>query len=392
MEEKVAFLVKVDSAANNNKYYKMFLPADSLKFSVEYGRVGSKGMMRYYPASVWYKKYQEKIDKGYIDQTELNQVFISPVTQYKEIENVKLRNFVENLLIWANQKIDKSYSIASKNVTHKMITQAQWIINDLYSIKDIEHFNNSLLKLFATLPRSMRDVSDYLAKTSLDFNKIIQDEQELLDVMKGQVDTDTKMKVSLNSQKTILEIMGLSITSPNADELEKIKRHLGSDVIHMKNVWKVINNKTEENFQAYCRNNNIQNSSYLYHGSRNSNFWNILINGLLLNPNAVITGKMFGHGIYFASKPQKSRKYTSLNGYYTNESSSTGLLAIYKVALGDPLHVYSWDRKYLTFSEKSIRSMGKNSLFAHKGISLYNDEVIVYNEAAATIRYLIELQ
>jgi len=37
-----------------------------------------------------------------------------------------------------------------------------------------------------------------------------------------------------------------------------------------------------------------------FHGSRNENWWNIIKNGLQLNPNAKITGKMLGHGIYLA--------------------------------------------------------------------------------------------
>lgn len=44
-------------------------------------------------------------------------------------------------------------------------------------------------------------------------------------------------------------------------------------------------------------------------------------------------------------------------------------------------------------SSYTERDMGIfDSVYAHKGASLIHDEMIVYNEAACTIRYMIEVR
>ena len=65
-----------------------------------------------------------------------------------------------------------------------------------------------------------------------------------------------------------------------------------------------------------------KNKKLLWHGSRNENWMSIISNGLILNPNAVITGKMFGQGIYFAPKSRKSFGYTSYDGSYWARGNS----------------------------------------------------------------------
>lgn len=114
-------------------------------------------------------------------------------------------------------------------------------------------------------------------------------------------------------------------------------------------------------------------------------------NGLNLNPKAQITGKMFGYGLYFATRAKKSINYTSLNGsYWTNGNSRNGYLAVYKVAYKNPLDVYSHKNEYKAYRKDSIGM--HDALFAHKGDMLFNDELIVYDDRQTTIRYIIELE
>ena len=66
---------------------------------------------------------------------------------------------------------------------------------------------------------------------------------------------------------------------------------------------------------------------FLWHGSKNENWLNILGTGLKLNPNATITGKMFGKGIYFAPSATKSAGYTSMTGsYWANGRSNRAFM------------------------------------------------------------------
>ena len=66
---KPRYLVMVTASANNNKYYKQIPHGDS--WTAEYGRVGSNPQRREYSMSQWESKYNEKIRKGYVDQSDL---------------------------------------------------------------------------------------------------------------------------------------------------------------------------------------------------------------------------------------------------------------------------------------------------------------------------------
>ena len=88
MEIKPLYLVMVTASANNNKYYRM--TPNGSTWIAEYGRVGSSPQRREYSMSQWNSKYNEKISKGYVDQTDLAtdliQVEKKTTSEYKEIE------------------------------------------------------------------------------------------------------------------------------------------------------------------------------------------------------------------------------------------------------------------------------------------------------------------
>jgi poly [ADP-ribose] polymerase len=118
--------------------------------------------------------------------------------------------------------------------------------------------------------------------------------------------------------------------------------------------------------------------------------------GLVLRPtNAFITGKMFGYGIYFATKARKSIGYTSLRGsYWANGSSNSAFMGLYEVAYGTPYNVHSFDSKYYDFNYEKLQQAckGANCLHAHAGKMLQNDEIIVYQQPQTTIKYLVEIR
>ena len=398
-EIKPRYLVMVTASANNNKYYKQIPHGDS--WTAEYGRVGSSPQRREYSMSQWDLKYNEKIRKGYVDQSnlveDLIQVQKSTKSEYKEIENKVIADIVERLQSMARKAISDNYTISSNKVTQAMINEAQDVLTSLMNVSDLKEFNDILLKLFTVIPRKMSDVKSYLANSVKDFSEIIQNEQDLLDVMKGQViqkqiieeSTDDKS----HNESTILEHLGLEFEECDVNDIALIKMQLGSCVDKFRKAWRVKNLKTQKRFDDFVRDNKIQETKLLFHGSRNENWWSIINTGLVLKPtNAVITGKMFGYGIYYAPSAQKSYGYTS-GGYWVGGASSSKFMALMDVAYGKPYDVNSFDSKYYNFNYEELQKNcpGANCLHAHKGSMLRNDEIIVYKEEQCTIRYLIEL-
>ena len=121
--------------------------------------------------------------------------------------------------------------------------------------------------------------------------------------------------VSDNFQKE-----NIIVSEASREKREKVLELLSPDLrSKVLNVYRVIPNDQEKKFKKYVKDRNISEIKSLWHGSRNENWLSIVENGLLLHPNAVITGKMFGNGIYFASNAKKSWGYTS-GGFWTREA------------------------------------------------------------------------
>lgn len=404
-EIKPKYLVMVTASANNNKYYKQIPHGDS--WTAEYGRVGSSPQRREYSMSQWDKKYREKINKGYVDQSELVEDLITVKkvnaggSKYKDIENAAIAEIVDRLQRMARKAVSDNYNISSNKVTQAMIDEAQNVLSKLVHINDIKKFNETLLKLFTVIPRKMSNVSSYLAKSPENYSEIIQSEQDLLDVMKGQVvqkqmEENNEDDDTVKEPITILEAMGLEFGECNADDISKIKSALGACGDKFYQAWRVKNLRTSGRFEEFINRENITDTKLLWHGSRNENWWSIINSGLVLKPtNAVITGKMFGYGIYYAPKAQKSLGYTSLHGsYWAGGNSNSAFMALMEVAYGKPYDVYSFDSIYYDFNYERLQRTcpGANCLHAHAGNMLRNDEIIVYKEEQCTIRYLVELR
>ena len=405
---KTAFLVMVTGDANHNKYYRMLANTDGSSFTVEYGRVGSSCQTRTYPMYQWDRKYNEKIRKGYVDQTHLVEDLImvqrpkKQTNEYKEIENAAVAEIVDRLMNMAHQTVRQNYRVESNQVTMAMVDEAQKIIDRLITRISVKEFNADLLELFTVIPRKMSNVSSNLSKSEDDFPKIIKYEQDLLDVMRGQVVTHiaeeefTEESESTIRDETILEAMGLVIEPIDLSEIDLIKSKLGDCKDKFYQAWRVTNLKTQKRFDDFVKDENIENCRLFWHGSRNENWWSIINTGLMLRPaNAVITGKMFGYGIYYAPKAKKSLGYTSLQGsYWANGRSSSAFMALMNVAYGKPYDVYSFDSKYYDFNYEKLKRISDdaNCLHAHAGDMLRNDEIVVYKEEQSTIKYLVELK
>lgn len=410
MDRKPVYLVMV-STNNNNKYYKMLPNVDASSFTVEYGRVGAGHQTRTYSLSQWDKKYNEKIRKGYVDQTHLIEDLITvqkpkkEKSEYREIEDAAIAEIVQRLMDMAHHKVQQNYRVESNQVTMAMVEEAQKIIDRLVTRKTVKEFNDDLIELFTVIPRKMSNVNYYLANIEEDFARIIKDEQDLLDVMRGQVVThsaeesaeeETDFDNSPVNNETILEAMGLVFEPVDSSEIDMIKNKLGDCANRFYQAWRVRNNSTQERFDKFVADNDIKDTRLFWHGSRNENWWSIINMGLVLRPaNAVITGKMFGFGTYYSPKARKSLGYTSLNGsYWAGGRSNSAFMALMNVAYGKPYDVYAFDSKYYEFNYDKLQkaSPGANCLHAHAGSMLRNDEVIVYKEEQSTIKYLVELR
>lgn len=391
------YLQLTSSGTNANKYYHM-IPVDDLCWKAEYGRVGAKPQVRGYPASVFDKKLREKLAKGYTDVTELHaRVPEKSAASFKEIADKSVKDLVDFLLARQKRALQENYVIEAGAVTEAMVEEAERYMALLRSARSAVVFNGYLEGLFRALPRRMSKVGDYLAKSPSQFQEIIDREQALLDIMKSRVSQDHSKE---DPDRTILEYYGLDMRPCTQEEVAEVKDVLGESKDLFYKAWKVTDRKREEAFRKCCEEMGISKKLLLCHGSRTENWLSILVNGLILRPNAVITGKLFGIGIYFARKAKKSIGYTSLeDAYWTGGHSAYGFLGIMEVGYGTPLHVKDDASCWGHMTGKILKRdyPGKSCLHAHAGANmghsrLRNDEIVIYREDQCCIKYLVELK
>jgi hypothetical protein len=134
------------------------------------------------------------------------------------------------------------------------------------------------------------------------------------------------------------------------------------------------------------------NTALLFHGTRSVNVRGILREALRLPKQlvgVVITGAMFGPGLYFADDWKKSAGYTSLTSSYWSGGSGAiagrgAFMFAADVVLGRP-HVARQAHGY------TAPPQGHHSIYGKAGHSgVQNNEFIVFDSRQHRLRYLIE--
>lgn len=420
--------VSVDNGKtdNSNKVYIMEELADG-RIKCEYGRVGKSMATEYKPTSKWDSVLKQKLSKAknYTDVTELlmsKEVVIDNTTpkdnKVDAIKDAIVKKLVEELMAFANKSIQRNYKVTQESVSEQQVNAAQEVISQISGLVkigvDIKHVNDLLLKLYIIIPRRMDNVKNHLMiaingnDSLLAGQRLIDDEQSALDTMAGQVELLKQQKEAADKAKadigkptktkktdiTILDQMGLSIEVENdKDTLELIKKLIGPNANQMKKVFKVVNTKTQVKFDVCHTKAETKKKRLYWHGSRNENWFNILQTGLLIRPSgAVHSGSMFGDGIYFADKAQKSIGYSSLSGsYWAKGSDNKAFLALFDVSVGKQKEILHHTSSCSSLSDKVMKKEGYDSVFAKGGADLRNNEYIIYRSEQCTVSHLIEI-
>jgi poly [ADP-ribose] polymerase len=179
--------------------------------------------------------------------------------------------------------------------------------------------------------------------------------------------------------------------------------------LELMDVFEVEQENKVDKFTKYS--SKIGNDTLLFHGSAICNWLSILLKDLMVNPqsvnkNVVITGRMFGDGLYTANCCTKSFSYCR-----TETSNNIGCLGLLRVPLGSIAKRKNADYYVTPDSLKrekcdSIQGIGRYTPGSFKTInnikipcgkliesnqpnSLLYDEHIVYNSDQQLIKYLI---
>lgn len=376
------------------------------------GRIGitvgrHKPRISYRPVSDWDMVYQFRIARGYLatsthklGKVEVRKGKADGSLDYAPAKDPKVQAFIEELAMYQKQMFDESYTVRVDNISDEMIAMGEKILKEIaygHDAMSLAEFNNKLKLLYAVIPRRMDKLSEHLAKHKTDFAGIVSDEQDLFDIMVSQV----RSAGDKTYGKSILEANGMTMRQVTDEEESFIRKLLRDNAGKYLEAYRVTNGKTEEAFNDFTELFGLEDGdgiAHLFHGTRNENVWSILTSGLKNRPpkDAVITGKAYGMGTYFAPDAIKSLGYTSrIGSKWANGTCSCGFLLICKVAVGPEDTYYDGhlgcDR---TLNAEKLERIAPGALctWAKAQYSgFWMDEVIVYQDCQSTIEYVVRM-
>lgn len=411
-----AYLICVDELQNNNKFYEIKQNDDN-SIDVTYGRVGVTSRNHHYNPTEknFYVLRDDKVRNGYEDVTALHSVRTSKEKSYEElqyepIQDEEIKELIENLIKSSRDFMKQNYTVSLQEITEKMIAEADNDIDELSEMANrncsVWQFNDKLRELYADIPRKMENVGKYMAKTEADYERIIDKEREMLDNVRGQMLPSVENNISETTKKgTVLDAYGLTVHEATYKQEDEITAHLGKDYGYNNvggrtpnverrfvKAYCVENERTRREYEEFKQEHNLsaKDCRLFYHGSKVENWFSIMKQGMSLNPDAKVTGKMFGAGLYFASEARKALNYMDVSGSVWNDGKrESGYTAVYAVALGKcykPCGALGSQ-----FTAKDLKD-GCLSVYADKNrTGLRNDEYIVYDQRQCTIKYLLEM-
>lgn len=402
---------------NHYKYWNAKLYDDDT-VAAEWGRVGKVAGSDTWDGGQKYldKKVREKIKKGYSEQKTIGEAVASAdsgsVVKNSDLHSIARAQLVkssnptlERLIsrfVQANvHKITSSTQITYNSATGLFTTplgivtmdglvEARDLLADLAPLVRGRKFGTQadtiLCKYLRIIPQSL-GMKRFSTDTLIPDDSALQKQLDLIDSLESSYQatqsapvtaTPTTAKPQEQVFKVDLDILG---DAAERDRLvkyfERSKKSMhGYDNVRVREIFKVTVQDMVHNFER-----NTSPIKEVFHGTSQANCLSILKSGLKVSPpsTAAIAGKMFGNGIYGAINSTKSLGYT-YGRWGQSSGGDAGWLFICDFAMGKIYETqYSCQPQH-----------GYDSVWAKAGSNLRNDELIVYRNGQANIKYLLE--
>lgn len=420
----VLMLIKVDTRANNNKFYELTeLPNGGA--AARWGRVGASGQRQTYDyPGAFREKLAEKTRKGY-------QVFSgdSPATPSAAPQALPTDRILASLFDEKARTSAASSFVASlvRNnrhaitdatggkitvntsgavttalgpVTRAQVLEARSVLTALSSQLSTGSFTRVDRERYLTLiPQKVRDVTttDWITGTW------VQQQRDLLDALDTAVSMSAPAAddapAALPFRHTVSEL------DSSSEEFAAINKRFAASVnqghmtanYRLVRVWKLTDSSRdtwEKHKEA------LKHHRTLWHGTTAGNVLSILRTGLICPPSSdsryATSGRMFGDGVYFSDQSTKSLNYAA--GFWNrNTGSGNPMMFLADVVMG---REYRPDGSASYTSVPRAARTGKdykgrpyNSIFVRAGAcGVRNNEMIVWNTEQISLGYLCEFR
>lgn len=336
-----------------------------------------------YPISEFWVKYYEKLAKGYKDRSRTISLSAKSIADdetgaqlFRELLEDTKKALPLDVMPRGCRNIDKI------TLTETQVEKAWKVFRQLKKTKRVKTFRRTYQTLLSLLPKTNLPETDNI-------------DPENATALFQRIDQALSNFENIVASKSTFADRGITIRIADEAEHARILADLPDDIARrVETVYAVHSPAKEKIFADYCARYHITETKELWHGSRNENWLSIIKNGLRLHPNATITGKMFGDGIYFAPEAKKAYGYVSCTGtYWANGCSEYGFMGLFTTAYGTPCHDDKRFYRRNANPQKMLTRMGCGCLHAlHDKAGLRHDEVVFYSEKAINLSYIIKIK
>lgn len=280
---------------------------------------------------------------------------------------------------------------------HELLTAKPKLKGTIH--KDLVSLSNQFFSAIPqTIPHRPKPSEGQVALDSwlntivLNDEKRLDDKEELMGLLsdvQGMVDGFATTDVDKKYEEIGCNYIYLSKEDDDRQRIEKYMRASRSDRhdwgVDIINIWRVDVKGQKAKHEPVMM--EIGNVKPLFHGSRPANILGICKHGLLLRPpGAIVTGSMFGNGLYFADQSSKSEQYSFSGGWGSRYGSDTYFMFVADVALGK---IKEYENAQMTLQKSPS---GYDSVLGKKGHNLAHNEYIIYNIKQHVLHYLIEFK
>lgn len=405
-------LIWADPNNNHNKMWHGTL-FDNGDVKVEWGRVGYKTQSKIHHVAGANKLHtleRQKLKKGYVPQRTVNGTTASaPSTSLKEAVTRDIsctKPEIRKLVQWLAE-VNIHNIVSNTNITYDTSTGAFTTPLGLVTLDGIQDARILL-----------DDISPFVMDNDLDNEVLKQKVAEFCNIVPQNVGMRRGWhKVLFNGQKSlvqqndILDSLEASLqqarTTPDNGKHERVfdveldliedskvigkvrdvynrtkGRHRDVASLDVKRVYSVNLPSVAKSFAKDGK--KVGNIRNLWHGTSSANLLSIFKVGLIIPParSGHVTGRAFGHGLYFSEMSSKSLRYST--GAWGQRSNGRFFMFLCDVAMGKP---------YITTSLMQTQKeapRGYDSVWCKPGTVFRNDEQIVYRTSQANLNYLIE--
>ena len=408
---------KTGKPINSYKYWNAKLYDDG-NWSAEWGRVGCENP----DSGTWNESkksldsmFRSKLKKGYTEQKTIGEA-VASASSGATVKNTDLHAIAKaQILTTSSPVLDRLIKRFVDANVHKITSSTQITYNTttglfttplgIVTMDGLTEARNLLAKIAPRVRARKygtdtdKILCDYLriipqalgmkrfsTETVIPDDNAVQKQNDLIDSLESSYQamttTPATKTASTKPQEQVFKV-DLDVLKDAAERarLEKFfetsKKHQhGYDNVRVREIFKVVIHDMANGFEA-----KTAPIKEVFHGTSQANCLSILKSGLKVSPpsTAAIAGKMFGNGIYGAINSTKSLGYT-FNRWGQGGVGDAGWLFVCDFAMG----------KIYSTQSSCDKPSGHDSVWAKAGYSLANDELIVYRNSQATIKYLLE--